>query len=90
MNTDTMTPAQAELFAQNAHLLPVDRLPDGDALAIDADSTEDNPLGPYAVTTDGAVQDVGYHYSHFHEGTVSVQAVTQSVKITGVGKYAKG
>jgi len=62
-----MTRDQTELFTRTPNLKPVDELPDGDMLALDRNSTEDNPLGPYIVTVAGRMETVANHYRNPHK-----------------------
>jgi hypothetical protein len=70
------TQAQATFLERNSHLVPVERLADGDLLCLDRmqwpeEAWKNTPLegehfGPYVLTTDGKVQGVTYHYEREH------------------------
>jgi len=74
--TTTMTLAQAAFLEKNKHLVPVERLADGDLLCLDRgkwpeDVWKGTPLegqhhGPYVLTADGYVNDVTDHYQARH------------------------
>jgi hypothetical protein len=75
-----LTPSQAAFLAANYHLVPVERLPDGDLLCLDRGKwgkeawkgtpLEDEHFGPYILTTDGRAPGVTYHYQNEHGVTL--------------------
>jgi len=76
MDEYKLTPAQAAFLEKNEHLVPVERLADGDLLCLDrgkwpVDVWRGTPLegehfGPYILTADGNVNDVTGHYQREH------------------------
>ncbi len=71
---ESYTPAQAAFFAANEHLVPVERLSDGDLLCLDkskwgvdhTDTHHGEHYGPYILTTEGNVNGVTEHYQNRH------------------------
>jgi len=66
-----LTEEQRYILEQNRHLVPVERLGDGDWLVLDnvppqSDVFPDGHFGPYILTIDGKLHDVNYHYSECH------------------------
>jgi hypothetical protein len=69
-----LTLAQSAFLEANSHLVPVERLSDGDLLCLDRGKWRVEPgdplygehFGPYILTTDGCVQTVTSHYQRRH------------------------
>lgn len=67
----TLSKAQKALLDSSSHLLAVSCLDDNDLLVLDlgkpqTESWNNGHYGPYVLTVNGDLQDVNYHYAHYH------------------------
>ena len=66
-----LTAEQMTVLTGAAHLVVAEVLADGDLLVLDTgvanlEAFPDGHFGPYVLAGDGRLQDVNYHYRHYH------------------------